>query len=916
MRIKAEHPDILLFYRMGDFYELFYDDAKKASRLLDITLTARGKNGDNPVPMAGIPFHAADNYLARLVRKGESVALCEQVGDPATTKGIVERKVVRIITPGTITDEALLEDSQENLITSIHLRNNHYGLASLDMSSGRFQVTEAKTFDAVLSELERLKPVEIIVNEEDDLSAQLSNMSGVKSLADWHFNDSNAREYLQAHFKVASLAGFGCEELSVALTAAAAILEYVKTTQQNGLPHITKLFTVHQKDAITLDVATRRNLELVRNLNGDQENTLFSVLGKTATCIGSRLLARRLQQPIANQQILETRYDAIDELIKQSLFSETQQILKGIIDIERILTRIAIKSARPRDLIGLKQALHKAPELLKQFSSVKSALLLSTLKNIGEHKKTCALLDLAIIDEPPLLIREGGVLAKGYDAELDELRALYEHSDSFLTEMEAREREATGINTLKVNYNKVHGYYIEVSRAQSDKVPVTYTRRQTLKNAERFITEELKGYEEKVLSAREKSLSREKALYEDLLQTLGHYLPELQTFAHAIAEIDAINTLAERAFTLEYCRPTLSKKAGMEILDGRHPVVEHTLTDPFIANDTVFDQQRRMLIITGPNMGGKSTYMRQTALIALLAHCGSFVPARKARMGPLDRIFTRIGAADDLAGGRSTFMVEMTETASILHNATSNSLILMDEIGRGTSTYDGLSLAWACARYLEREINACTLFATHYFELISLSDESTNVHNVHLDAVEHGNGIIFLHQVKDGAADRSYGLQVAGLAGIPEPVLDEARDKLQQLENQAAAQLDYQQFNLRPEPTQSKQRGDSPVNPDEKKSLLSNPDIEEVQHKEVKNKELQNKELKMISDKESHTQGSPENKENCVNTANSNNPQFALDLNFEPELHPLIQELTELDLDNLTPLNALTILNQFKTRYL
>lgn len=894
MRIKAEHPDILLFYRMGDFYELFYEDAEKAARLLDITLTARGKNGDNPVPMAGLPYHAADNYLARLVRKGESVAICEQIGDPATTKGIVERKVVRIITPGTITDEALLDDSQDNLITGIHVKNDIYGLASLDMSSGRFQVTEAKTFDALLSELERLKPVETIINEDCDLTEQLKTLNGLKGLAGWHFNDSNARENLQNHFKVASLVGFGCEELTSALTAAAAVLEYVKTTQQNDLPHITKLATVHQNDAITLDVATRRNLELVRNLSGDQENTLFSVLGKTATCIGNRLLARRLQQPIADQQKLEASYNAIDELIKRSLFIDTHQILKGIIDIERILTRIAIKTARPRDLIGLKQALHKAPKLIKHLQSPESKYLTTLIENIGEHQKTCDLLDSAIIDEPPLLIRDGGVLASGYDAELDELRALYEHSDSFLTEMEARERESTGINTLKVSYNKIHGYYIEVSRAQSDKVPVTYTRRQTLKNAERFITEELKGYEEKVLSARGKSLNREKALYEDLLQTLGSHLPELQVFAQTIAEIDAINTLAERAFTLDYCRPTLSQKPGMEILEGRHPVVEHTLNIPFIANDTIFDKQRRMLIITGPNMGGKSTYMRQTALIALLAHCGSFVPARKARMGPLDRIFTRIGAADDLAGGRSTFMVEMTETANILHSATSRSLILMDEIGRGTSTYDGLSLAWACARYLEREINACTLFATHYFELISLANESATIHNVHLDAVEHGKGIIFLHQVKEGAADRSYGLQVASLAGIPEVVLDEARDKLQQLENQAAAQLDYQQFSLSAEPQQFDSAITSQVTAHEKNDLLANLD---PSYNIETNSKSQNA------------------NDNLNQQTSTENPQFSLDLNSEQDTHPLLQELAELDVNNLTPINALTLLNQLKTRY-
>jgi len=788
LRIKAEYPHMLLFYRMGDFYELFYDDAKRAAELLDITLTARGASAGEPIPMAGVPYHAVEGYLARLIRLGESVAICEQIGDPATSKGPVERKVVRIVTPGTVTDEALLEERRDNLISAIHQGKEGYGLATLDLTSGRFTVQELADDEALDSELERLRPVELLIEE----GADIKTASSRRQLPPWHFERESAERLLTQQFGTRDLSGFGCEQMTLAIGAAGALLQYVQDTQRTALPHLRGLSVEHRDSAVLLDAASRRNLELEINLGGDNRRTLAGVMDRTATPMGSRLLRRWINRPLRDQERLHARQQAITTLLEQDLFEPLREQLRGIGDIERILSRVALRSARPRDLTQLRTALARLPELHTTLSATESPQLADTLERIATYPQVHALLDTAIIEEPPVLIRDGGVIAAGYDSELDELRGIRENAGQFLLDLEARERERTGIPTLKVSYNKVHGYYIEVTRAQSDKVPDEYIRRQTLKSAERYITPELKGFEDKALSAAERALSREKMLYEQLLDTLCNELGALQQTAAALAELDALNNLAERADALDLICPELVSEPGMNIRGGRHLVVEQMLEAPFVPNDIVMDNERRMLIITGPNMGGKSTYMRQAALIVLLAHIGSFVPASGARIGPFDRIFTRIGASDDLATGRSTFMVEMTETANILNNATELSLVLMDEIGRGTSTFDGMSLAWACARHLATELRAFTLFATHYFELTTLPESLPNAVNIHLDAVEHGEAIIFMHAIKDGPANQSYGLQVAQLAGVPREVVKRAREKLIALENSSAGEAEQE----------------------------------------------------------------------------------------------------------------------------
>ena len=787
LRIKAEHPNMLLFYRMGDFYELFHDDARRAAELLDITLTARGASAGEPIPMAGVPYHAVEGYLARLIRLGESVAICEQIGDPATSKGPVERKVVRIVTPGTVTDEALLEERRDNLISAITRRGSHYGMATLDITSGRFSVQELSGEEALHSELERLRPAELLIDDELGLPLQHNSL---KRLPPWHFEHDSAKRLLCAQFGTRDLAGFGCESMELGTGAAGALLQYVQDTQRTALPHLRALVPEQRDHAVQLDAASRRNLELEINLGGDNRRTLAGVMDRTATPMGSRLLRRWINRPLRDHAQLRGRQQAIATLLEEALFDPLREQLRGIGDIERILTRIALKSARPRDLTQLRRALGRLPSLHEQLTVLDSPLLSRLLGRIATYPELHALLERAIIEEPPVLIRDGGVIAAGYDKELDELRAIRENAGQFLIDLEARERERCGIATLKVSYNKVHGYYIEVSRAHSDKVPVDYIRRQTLKGAERYITPELKGFEDKALSAAERALSREKALYDALLDTLGEYLVPLQETASSLAELDALNNLAERADALNLSQPQLTEEPGLDIRGGRHIVVEQVMNAPFVPNDIQLDDNRRMLIITGPNMGGKSTYMRQTALIVLLAHIGSFVPADSAQIGQVDRIFTRIGASDDLATGRSTFMVEMTETANILNNATNQSLVLMDEIGRGTSTFDGMSLAWSCARHLATTLRAFTLFATHYFELTTLPETLPNVANVHLDAVEHGEEIVFMHSVKEGPANQSYGLQVAQLAGVPREVVLRAREKLRELESSSAARAD------------------------------------------------------------------------------------------------------------------------------
>ncbi|WP_031432045.1 DNA mismatch repair protein MutS [Methylomarinum vadi] len=788
LRIKSQHPDTLLFYRMGDFYELFFDDAKKAAQILDITLTSRGQSAGQPIPMAGIPYHAAEGYLARLLKNGISVAICEQIGDPAKSKGPVERKVVRIVTPGTVTDEALLEDRKDNLLVAISQLDKHFGIACLDLTSGKFVLQQVASEEQLVSEIERLNPAELLYSEETKLPARLNERRGLCQRPPWHFDLASATDLVLKQFNIHDLKGFGCEHLPAAISTAGCLLQYVKDTQQGALPHVQGIAIENDDDSIALDASSRKNLELDSHPSGDVRYTLFGVLDKTATAMGSRCLRRWINRPLRNQQILNGRYACIDTLLQQQRYEEIQNCLRQVGDIERISSRIALKSARPRDLVVLRTTLAALPELQQQLADSDNAHIEELRRQIGEFPELLTLLQQAIVDNPPVLIRDGGVLAEGYHQELDELRNLSQNADQFLLDMEAREREATGINNLKVNYNRVHGYYIEVSRLQADKVPEHYSRKQTLKSAERYITAELKAFEDKVLSAREKSLAFEKSLYDDLLDKIAQSLSALQQCATALAELDVLVNFAERADTLNLTRPSLTEKPGIDIEGGRHLVVEQVSDIPFIANDLSFSNQRRMLIITGPNMGGKSTYMRQSALIVLMMHIGCYVPAKSASCGPIDKIFTRIGASDDLAGGRSTFMVEMSETANILHNATANSLILMDEIGRGTSTFDGLSLAWACADYLAKQTKAFTLFATHYFELTTLADEQKNIHNIHLDAMEHGDKIIFLHAVKDGPANQSYGLQVASLAGVPKSVIANAKSKLQQLEDNAYLQ--------------------------------------------------------------------------------------------------------------------------------
>ena len=785
LRIKQQHRDQLVFYRMGDFYELFYDDAKKAAQLLDITLTKRGQSGGEPIPMAGIPYHAVEGYLARLLRLRQSVAIAEQIGDPATSKGPVERKVVRILTPGTVSDEALLDERQDNILLAVNQRDNHFGLAFLDISSGRFHVLEVAGEEALLSEIERLSPAELLLNDEHSWPEGLLRRPGSHKRPPWDFDRESAIEQLTRQFHTQSLDGFGCGHLSLAIEAAGCLLQYARETQRTALPHIRGLSLENRDESVVLDAASRKNLELTTNMNGGREHTLAAVLDRTATAMGSRLLGRWINRPLRNIDKLMARQSAISAVKEAFHFESLYPVLKQIGDIERILARVALKSARPRDLARLRDALLELPTLQQQLAVIDCPTVQTLANTISEHPDLSDLLNRAIIDNPPVVIRDGGVIDTGYDPELDELRSLSENAGDFLVQLELREREKTGLNSLKVGYNRVHGYYIELSRRESDHAPVDYIRRQTLKSTERFITPELKAFEDKALSSKSRALAREKLLYDQLLDMLVEQLGPLQECAMALSELDVLCNLAERAETLNFCRPEILPTPGIDITEGRHPVVEQVLDAPFVANNVTFNVQRRMLIITGPNMGGKSTYMRQCALIVLLAHIGSFVPATTARIGLVDRIFTRIGSSDDLAGGRSTFMVEMTETANILHNATSESLVLMDEIGRGTSTFDGLSLAWACAQYLADSVRAFTLFATHYFELTHLPEQCHTVANVHLNATEHDDRIVFLHAVQEGPASQSYGLQVAQLAGVPRQVIQQARQKLAMLEQPA-----------------------------------------------------------------------------------------------------------------------------------
>lgn len=780
---KAEYPDLLVFFRMGDFYELFYDDARKAARLLDITLTQRGSSGGAPIPMAGVPVHACEGYLARLVALGESVAICEQIGDPALAKGLVERKVVRVVTPGTVTDEALLNERRDTLLMTICRGRSGYGLAWADLAGGRFMVNEVDGDDALEAELARLEPAELLVPDEEGLPAFLQQRTGIRRRAPWLFDPDSGRRQLLAFFGLHDLTGFGIDDKALATGAAGALLGYVEETQKQRLPHLTAIALESAGDAIAMNAATRRHLELDTRVDGDTRNTLLGVLDTTVTPMGGRLLRRWLHRPLRDRTVLGQRHHAVATLIGAGVDRDLRTGFRALGDLERILTRVALRSARPRDLSTLRDGLALLPDVRGHLQTLDSPRLQALAAELGEHDDTAALLLAAIAPQPPLKLTDGGVLADGYDAELDELRRLSTNADQFLVDLEARERASSGIATLKVGYNRVHGYYIEISKGQADKAPVHYTRRQTLTGAERYITEELKQFEDKVLSARERSLSREKLLYDALLDTLNARLEPLKRCAGALSELDVLAAFAERAQALDWTQPELGEAPGLCIERGRHPVVEAVRKEPFEPNDLRLDEGRRMLVITGPNMGGKSTYMRQNALIVLLAHIGSFVPASRAVIGPIDRILTRIGAGDDLARGQSTFMVEMAETSYILHHATAQSLVLMDEIGRGTSTYDGLALADAVARHLAASNRCYTLFATHYFELTALAGESgSGIANVHLDAVEHGDTLVFMHAVKDGAADRSFGLQVAALAGLPKTTLQQARRRLAELE--------------------------------------------------------------------------------------------------------------------------------------
>jgi DNA mismatch repair protein MutS len=775
-RIKGEHPDILVFYRMGDFYELFYDDAEKASRLLDLTLTQRGASAGAPVKMAGVPVHSVEQYLARLVKLGQSVAIAEQIGDPALAKGPVDRQVTRIVTPGTLTDPALLEDKSENILLALSRDKSSVGLAWLSLASGTLRVAEIAP-QALANELRRIDPAEVLISEEVHLEGYF-----VTRLAPWRFDVANGEKKLLKQLGAATLAGFGCEDLTLAIGACGALLEYAGKTQGQALAHVTAVTAERAGEYVRLDAATRRNLELTETLRGEAAPTLFSLLDECATGMGSRLLRHWLHHPLRDRPALVARHEAVACLEKHS--AAVQSILRRASDVERITARLALKSVRPRELAGLRDTLKLLPEVVSALPDL-SALLIQLRLYLATPHECVDLLSKSIKEEPAARVQDGGVIADGYSAELDELRGLQSNGGEFLVALEARERARTGIPNLRVAYNSVHGYYIEVTNSHAEKIPLDYRRRQTLKNAERYITPELKAFEDKALSARDRALALEKSLYDGLIELLQPHVSTFQKIGKALALADVLSSFSSTAAKRSYVRPHFVDEQVIEIEGGRHPVVEgqmEQMSDPFIANDCRLAPTRKLLLITGPNMGGKSTYMRQVALIALMAYIGAYVPARAARIGPIDQIFTRIGAADDLAGGRSTFMVEMTESAAILHNATEKSLVLMDEVGRGTSTFDGLALAWAIAKHLVEKNKSLSLFATHYFELTRLALEYKEIANVHLDAVEHKDTVVFLHAVEEGPASQSYGLQVAGLAGVPKPVIRQAKKYMQLLE--------------------------------------------------------------------------------------------------------------------------------------
>ena len=789
LTLKSQHPDLLLFFRMGDFYELFFEDAEKVARLLGITLTHRGKSNGVPIKMAGVPYHAVEQYLAKLAKLGEAVAICEQVGEVAKAggnKGPVARAVTRILTPGTLSDAALLDETRDNILLSVVVSEGLVGLSRLNLTSGLFVLSEV-AIGQLAQELARIQPAEIICAEGVSCAAIEQFPAPKRYVASWQFDAQTATHVLTKQLNTRDLHGFGCAELTLAVGAAGALLTYVQHTQRTALPHISALSVEHSTQYLQLDAATRRHLEIDTTIRGEAAPTLYSLLNTTQSAMGARLLRHWLHHPLRDGGLVVQRHVAVAALIQSDRVADLHAVLKQMADIERITARVALKTARPRDLSALRDSLKQLPALQALLVGAESDLLQTLAQHLQTDAVLSALLADAIREEPAVLLREGGVIADGFDAELDELRALQTNHGDFLLQYETAERARTGLSHLKVEYNSVHGFYIEMSRTQAEQAPPEYRRRQTLKNVERFITPELKAFEDQVLSANERALAREKALYEQVLTRLIPFIAMLQRNANAVASVDVLCCYAERAVSLQYVQPVFVQGSGLQIEAGRHPVVE-ALTQPFVSNDVVLNPFRQLLLITGPNMGGKSTFMRQTALIVLMAYCGCYVPATVAKIGEIDRIYTRIGASDDLAGGRSTFMVEMTETANILHNATSQSLVLLDEIGRGTSTFDGLSLAWAVAKHLLEKNQSLTLFATHYFELTQIVDAFKQAANVHLDAAEHGSGIVFLHKVEEGAANQSYGIQVAQLAGIPQSVVAAARRKLMQLEKQQQAE--------------------------------------------------------------------------------------------------------------------------------
>ena len=800
-KVKMEYPHALLFYRMGDFYELFFDDAHQAAKFLGITLTHRGKANGQPIPMAGVPYHAAEGYLARLVKAGRTVAICEQVGEGESAgsrgKAPMKRKVVRVLTPGTLTDDALLSSHQSSNLVALCVQNNQIGLALLDLSAGIFKVQQQTYLTEQLPiELARLMPSEILIDEDlldpniiEQIKRQLD--CPVTRRPNVDFNLNNAQKTLCDQFSVSTLSGFGLDPLPLAKAAAAALIHYAKETQKTALPHIRSIQIEQSSDFIALDPITRRNLEIIEPLF-EHGTSLFQLINACQTAMGGRLLSRTLMQPIRDTAALEARLDATEQLLKGYHESPLRLVLKEIGDIERVLSRVALGSARPRDLVQLRHACAQLPflrhALLPVLNTQAAPLLTQIAQQLGDFNNLHQQLMAAIVEHPPVLLRDGNVIAEGYDDELDELRKIRDHAGQFLIDLEIAERQRTGINTLKIGYNRVSGYFIELTRSQAEQAPANYIRRQTLKNAERYITPELKSFEDKVLSSESRALTREKHLFEALLEELRQNIAHLQMMSAAIAHLDVLSNFAHQARLNNWARPEFSFDTGIKIQAGRHPVVEALNKAPYTPNDTFLDAQHRMAIITGPNMGGKSTFMRQTALISLLGYCGSFVPAKAAKLGPIDRIFTRIGSADDLSTGKSTFMVEMTETSQILHHATQQSLVLMDEVGRGTSTYDGLSLAWACVLDLSKRVKCLCLFATHYFELTELGGHD-GIDNYHVTVQELNGNLILLHKVQAGPASQSHGLQVAKLAGIPTHVIKDAQKRLKILEKQQQQQL-------------------------------------------------------------------------------------------------------------------------------